>query len=258
MADAPATRLPGPVPTRFHTIDWFRTIDSTNRHLLDLARTDGPDGLVAIADEQLAGRGRLGRTWQAPVGASLLVSVLVRPSVAPEEWPTLVGAAGIAAVEVLTVLCDLPARLKWPNDVVVGDAKIAGVLAESTGSAVVVGMGLNVTWSEVPPDLAGIATAVSLAGGRVQPRLLLLHEWLRRLDHWLHLLEHDPRGESILRHAQRARSATLGRRVRVDLTDTSFEGVAHALAPNGHLVVRADDGTRHDVSTGDVVHLRPV
>jgi BirA family biotin operon repressor/biotin-[acetyl-CoA-carboxylase] ligase len=167
-----------------------------------------------------------------------------------------VGCAGLAAVDVLTTCCDLPAQLKWPNDVVVGDAKIAGVLAESTGEAVVVGMGLNIDWPTVPEELAGIATAVSLSGGRVQPRVLVLHEWLRRFEHWSRVLETPGTGERLLRIAQRARSATLGRTVRIDLVDESFTGTAVALAPDGHLVVRTDDGVERTVTTGDVVHAR--
>lgn len=256
MPDQPATRLPGPRPTRFGPIEWFHEIDSTNRYLLDAARQGAAGGLVAVADTQTAGRGRLGRTWQAPVGGSLLVSVLLRPTTPVDSWPTMVGCAGLAAVDVLTVACDLPARLKWPNDVVVGDAKIAGILAESTGEAVVVGMGLNIDWPSVPDELDGIATAVSLSGGRVQPRVLVLLEWLRRLDHWLRVLERGTEGEHLLRIAQRARSATLGRRVRIELADEHFVGTAVALAGDGHLVVRTDDGAERTVTTGDVIHLR--
>lgn len=257
MPSPDATELPGPSGTRFASIQWFDTIDSTNRYLLEAARATDANGLVAVADVQTAGRGRLGRTWQAEAGASLLVSVLLRPTLAVEDWPLVLGPAGLAAVETLTTVCDLPARLKWPNDVVVRDLKIAGLLAEASGDALVVGMGLNVEWSELPDDIAATATAVNLAGGRVQSRRLLLDVWLRNLERWLTVLERGPRGRAVVQHAQRRVSATLGRRVRVERSDDAIVGLAVDLDHDGHLLVRDDNGVVHATTTGDVVHLRP-
>jgi BirA family biotin operon repressor/biotin-[acetyl-CoA-carboxylase] ligase len=271
MADAPATRAVAGFlaherrvqgGTRFATVEWFTEIDSTNRHLLERARTGAPDGVVAVADEQHAGRGRLDRTWTAAPGASLLVSVLVRPRLAREHWTWLGAAASLAAVETLTSCCDLAARMKWPNDVVLdGDrapGKLAGILAEATGDAVVIGMGCNVDWRGVPPELEGIATAVSLAGGRVIDRPVLLAEWLGRLDRHLGRLERAPaHGVALLRQAQRAHSATLGRRVRAELAAGAVEGVAADLDATGALVIALDDGNTATVSAGDVIHLRP-
>src|SRR5690349_4421742 len=104
--------------TRFREVQWFAEIDSTNRYLIEQARAGAPDGLVAVADLQHSGKGRLGRVWTAPSGASLLVSVLVRPRLPRDHWPWLTAAAGLAAVETATSCCDVPARMKWPNDVV--------------------------------------------------------------------------------------------------------------------------------------------
>src|SRR4051794_28058193 len=113
MAPQPASRTRGPAGTRFATIEWFDTIDSTNTYLVARARGGAPDGLVAVADEQRAGRGRLGRTWWSPPGGSLLVSVLLRPAVGVERWPLLTTAAGVAAADALVALGDVPARMKW-------------------------------------------------------------------------------------------------------------------------------------------------
>lgn len=252
------TSLPGPRGTRFHTVHWFDSIDSTNRYLLDLAAGGGSDGIVAVADVQTAGRGRLDRRWQAPVGASLLVSALVRPNIAVDCWPQLLGAAGLSAVASLTTLCDLPARLKWPNDVVVGDRKIAGLLAETTNNAIVVGMGLNIDWQSLPPDIAETATAVSLVGGRIQPRRMLLESWLRGFDSRLQRLERTADAFQRMQHAQRINSATLGRRVRVERSNEMIVGVAVDLGPDGSIVVRSDDGVLRTLTTGDVVHLRTI
>ncbi len=233
--------------TRFSTAEWFTEIDSTNRYLADAARAGAADGRVAVADVQLAGRGRLDRQWHAPAGSSLLVSVLVRPRLRREHWAWLTSAAGLAAVETVTACCDLPARMKWPNDVVLEwgprAGKLAGVLAEAVGDAIVIGMGLNVDWQSVPDELEGVATAVSLAGGRVVARGVLLAEWLGRLDRHLGRLERAPgRGAAELRQAHRRHSATLGRRVRAELPGAAVGGTAVDIDEQGALVIQRDDG----------------
>ncbi|HEY1741416.1 MAG TPA: biotin--[acetyl-CoA-carboxylase] ligase [Acidimicrobiia bacterium] len=247
--------------TRFAVVEWFAEIDSTNRYLADAARAGAPDGRVAVADLQHAGRGRLDRQWTAAPGSSLLVSVLVRPRLPRELWTWLTGAAGLAAVDTVTSCCDLPVRTKWPNDVVLdrgpAPGKLAGILAEAVGDAVVIGMGLNVAWDAVPDELRGIATAVSLAGGRLVDRKVLLAEWLQLLDRQLGRLERAPAGGSAhMLQLLRGRSATLGRQVRAELPRGSVEGVAADIDAQGALVVEQHDGTRVTVGAGDVIHLR--
>src|SRR4051812_2967881 len=146
--------------TRFHDIRWFDVVDSTNRYLLECAAQGAPEGIVAVADEQTAGRGRLGRTFVAPPGAALLVSVLLRPQLPPERVHLLTLATALAAIDALP---GVDARVKWPNDVVIDDRKLAGILAEadSTG-AIVIGMGLNVRRDGLAPELREIATACDI------------------------------------------------------------------------------------------------
>jgi BirA family biotin operon repressor/biotin-[acetyl-CoA-carboxylase] ligase len=230
--------------TRFHDIHWFESVDSTNRYLLRRAAQGAVAGEVAVADEQSAGRGRLGRSWVAPPGSALLVSVLLRPDLAPERLHLVTLAAGLAALDALDVLGMLdPSEvtgLKWPNDIVIGDRKLAGILAEADGAgAVVVGMGCNVNPDALAPELRDIAAAVLV------DREDLLVEWLRAYDARLDAFDR------VVADAA-ARSVTLGRRVRVELPHETFEGSAEALTDDGYLVV---DGRA--VSAGDVVHLRP-
>jgi BirA family biotin operon repressor/biotin-[acetyl-CoA-carboxylase] ligase len=231
--------------TRFRDVRWFEVVDSTNRYLLQCAAQGAPEGVVAVADEQTAGRGRLGRTWVAPAGAALLVSALLRPALPVERVHLVTLAAGLAALDALDVIDAVHApgagraALKWPNDVVIDDRKLAGVLAEADGAgAVVVGMGCNVQPGALPPELDDIATAVSV------DRAELLVGWLRAYDARLDALDR------VVPDAI-ARSATLGRRVRVELAADTFEGTARTLTDEGFLVV---DG--RVVSAGDVVHLR--
>jgi BirA family biotin operon repressor/biotin-[acetyl-CoA-carboxylase] ligase len=259
--------------TRFREVRWFAALDSTNRYLADEAITGAAPGLVAVADEQTAGRGRLGRTWIAPPGASLLVSVLLDGAAPPEERHLVVVAAALAAIEAVDTSCGFRPRLKWPNDLVVGDRKLAGLLAEAVrgsgadrrrghaegrsridADSIVVGMGLNVDWDAFPADLEATATACNREG-RTAPREDLLVAWLRELDRRLQALVHD--GRSSLRADNVAASATLGRQVRVERATDTLVGHALALTDLGHLVVRTDDGVEHTVSAGDVIHLRP-
>jgi BirA family biotin operon repressor/biotin-[acetyl-CoA-carboxylase] ligase len=225
--------------TRFDDVRWFERTDSTNRYLLECAATGAPEGVVAVADEQTAGRGRLGRTWVAPAGSALLVSVLLRPGLPAARTHLVTLAAGLAAVDAIDALSPVRPGLKWPNDVVVDDRKLAGILAEADGAgAVIVGMGCNVQPGALPAELREIATAVDV------DRVQLLLAWLRAYDARLHALDR------VVADAV-ARSATLGRRVRVELARETFEGTATDLTAEGFLVV---DG--RVVSVGDVVHLR--
>jgi len=261
MPDAAATWSPAPdltrrlAGTRFHEIRWFGSIDSTNRYLLLEAANGSREGVVAVADEQTAGRGRHGRTWTAAPGAALLVSVLLRPDLPPERRHLVTLAAGVAAAVAVQQTCGFAARLKWPNDLVVDDRKLAGILAEATstgdrGTGVVVGMGLNLRSDAFPAEIAETATACDQHGAPAVDRGDLLVAWLRALDASLADLD-----EVVA--AAAARSATLGRSVRVELARETFTGVASRMTPEGYLVVTGDNGTEQIVTAGDVIHLRP-
>jgi BirA family transcriptional regulator, biotin operon repressor / biotin---[acetyl-CoA-carboxylase] ligase len=254
--------------TRFADLRWVAETGSTNRDLLDLASSGAPDGVVLVADHQTAGRGRLDRTWVAPAGASLLMSVLLRPAVEPADTPLLTVAMALAIVDAVTE-CNGLVLLKWPNDVVVdGDPvrKLAGVLAESVvdrrGSlAVVVGAGVNLNWPDPLPDeleaLAGSATALNREFGARIDQVDLLVSVLRSLERRWGAVESGGReGRNALVAAARAASATIGRRVRADLGHRSVEGTATDLDERGDLVVVDDAGDGHVVVAGDVVHLR--
>ena len=160
----------------------FEELDSTNRYLVDEARAGAPEGVVAVADRQTAGRGRLNRTWEAPPGSSLLVSVLLRPDLLPTHLHSTTMAAAVAASDACDEVAGFRPLLKCPNDVVVEDRKLAGLLAEAELSgdhvdAVVVGMGLNVNWDRPPPGLAGTAVAASEVAGRHIDRDALLDRY---------------------------------------------------------------------------------
>ena len=191
---------------------------------------------MAVADFQTAGRGRLGRTWEASPGDALLCSVLLRPADLPLSRRHLViGAFAVAACE---ALAPLPVTIKWPNDLLLEDRKLAGVLAEAEGDAVIVGIGINLRRA---PD--GAAAAGDLS------RDALLALMLGRLSHWY------GRWDDVASEYRR-RCSTIGSAVRVELPDESFTGTAADITADGHLLVDVGVCLR-EVVAGDVVHLRP-
>ena len=213
---------------------------STNRLVADLAAGGAPEGLVIAADFQTAGRGRLDRSWEARAGDGLLVSVLLRPErLRASERHLVTAAAALAAQDAFRSVAGVAADIKWPNDLLVSERKLAGILAEASGSAVVVGMGLNVHGA--PP---GAAVLDEEAGRRVG-RGDLLVAWLRGLDR----LASD---WGVVATEYRRRCATVGRQVTVALAEgEQIAGLAESVDRFGRLVV----GGRA-VAVGDVTHLR--
>ena len=223
-------------------------VDSTNRVALDLARAGAPEGTVVVAGFQSAGRGRRGRPWEAPAGSSLLASVLLRPGpvLPPGRLHLAVAVVALAAADACAAAAGFRPGLKWPNDLVVGDAKLAGVLAELEGEAVVVGLGMNL--SAVGPWPDGAVAAEGVAGRPVDADAVLgalLPALADRYGDW-------PAVASAYRRA----CTTLGRTVRVDLADETFTGTAADISDDGHLLVDVGMCLR-TVTAGDVVHLRP-
>ncbi|HEX4834171.1 MAG TPA: biotin--[acetyl-CoA-carboxylase] ligase [Trebonia sp.] len=233
---------------------------STNADLLDWATRGLAEGAILVAEEQTAGRGRMGRSWVSPAGAALTFSVLLRPeSIPPVRLGWLPLIAGIGTAAAVRALTGLDATLKWPNDVLVGDRKLAGILAEAVGNAVILGIGLNVSTApeELPPGPGGLAPTSLLAEGTPVERDVLLIEILRALGQWYKTFNADPDSERTGLLAQYTRmSATLGREVQVELPGGSLvTGVAAGIAPEGHLLLEAG-GVTHPIAAGDVIHLR--
>jgi len=252
-------------------IDLRAETGSTNADAAAAALRGEPEGLVVVAERQAAGRGRRDREWVSPPRAGLTVSVLLRPGTANPErgWPPVApGAygwlpllAGVALLEAVHRVAEVDAALKWPNDLLAGGGKCAGILAEVAGDAVVVGIGLNVTTKadELPATTGLPATSLKLAGARVTDRDPLLRALLRGLAGWYAgWREADGDAEmSGLLAAYRRGCATIGRQVRVLLpAGEPIEGEATGVDGDGQLVIRTADGADHRVSAGDVLHVR--
>jgi BirA family transcriptional regulator, biotin operon repressor / biotin---[acetyl-CoA-carboxylase] ligase len=207
---------------------------STNADLLAAAAAGAPHRTVLAARHQTAGRGRLDRTWEAPAGSNLLVSVLLRE--VPDRPHELTQRVALAAAQAAHDVAGADVVLKWPNDLLVGEAKLAGILAQATAGAVVVGLGMNVGWA--PPGAARL-------GDDVDPL-----DVLRAL-----LVRYDALPAEIAAEYRR-RLATIGSEVRVELPAGTVVGRAVDVDVDGRLVVVDDHRRTHRFATGDVVHVR--
>jgi BirA family biotin operon repressor/biotin-[acetyl-CoA-carboxylase] ligase len=242
---------------------------STNSDAALAARSGVPEGLVVLAESQTAGRGRLGRSWQSPSRAGIMCSVLLRPTVSIARWGWLPLLTGVALAEAVRETCKLDAVLKWPNDLLIGGRKCAGVLAEApaqgqAAGSVVVGVGLNVDHVEdelpvSPTGLPATSLRVALRTDRTIDRTALAAELLLRLRDWYdrwQAAQGDP-DRSGVRQAYLDSCSTLGRTVRVILPgDEELIGEATTVDRDGQLVVLAGGGVLRSVAAGDVLHLR--
>lgn len=239
---------------------------STNSDLVALATDEKADeGVVLVAEEQNAGRGRLDRQWTAPARSGLFFSVLLRPTGVPvERWGWLPLLTGVAVATALSRVAGVDTALKWPNDLLVTvggeERKTGGILAERAGNdAVVVGIGINVTLREDELPVPG-AGSLALAGATTTDRDTVLRAVLRSLEQWYgkwRAVAGDP-AASGLQETYAAGCATLGRVVRAELPgDTSIIGEAVAVDGDGRLVLATEEGVQQPVGAGDIVHLRP-
>ncbi|MGH3696574.1 MAG: biotin--[acetyl-CoA-carboxylase] ligase [Pseudonocardiaceae bacterium] len=246
----------------YTALDVVESVPSTNTTLAAAARQGAPDRTVLVAEHQSAGRGRAARSWVAPARSGLALSVLLRPTGVPRaRWSWLPLLAGVALCRTVSTLAELPAALKWPNDLLLGEhwRKAAGILAEVVpeGPAVVVGIGLNVT---LRPDELPVPESTSLAieQAACTDRDPLLRALLRELDAELRQwCEHE--GDPVasgLREAYQHRCATLGEQVHVELPgQAAVLGTAEEVDTEGRLVVLSA-GHRRALSAGDVTHVR--
>ena len=260
MADGGAR--PGRRSGRFADVRRHPQVDSTNRVAADLARAGAPDGVVVVADHQTAGRGRRGRSWLAPPGSSLLVSVLLRPGLlrppgTPAGGPPALTtvACSLAASDAAEEVAGFRPALRWPNDLYAGGRKLGGVLAEMLDGAVIVGLGLNLRWpSAAPEPLTGRAVTAEEVAGRTVDRDELLAAFLVRLEARDGALASDGGRRKTLAD-YRGRCETLGRAVRVTLPGgRTRAGVAAGVDDSGRLVL-SSDGTTTVLSVGDVEHV---
>jgi BirA family biotin operon repressor/biotin-[acetyl-CoA-carboxylase] ligase len=235
----------------------FESLPSTNTELARLASEGAAEGLSIVADEQTAGRGRLQRAWSSPKGAGLYFSILLRPAIPQNYWPLITFMAALAVGDALLEASGVQTDIKWPNDLLSGERKICGILAEAidtgAGRAVILGIGINLTQNAFPPELARVATSVSEAMGRPHDREQILAALLNALSRWYALLEEPAQ---IVDAWTNRSTYALGKLVQVSNGDDVWQGTTCGLEPDGALRLRTSKGDIKLVRAGDVYSIR--
>jgi BirA family biotin operon repressor/biotin-[acetyl-CoA-carboxylase] ligase len=234
----------------------FDLTDSTNLQAKTMAASGEEEGAVVLAEEQTQGRGRLNRSWISPRGKNLLFSVIFRPPWPPAQVFRLTMMASVSLVEAISALTPLHPLIKWPNDVYIGNKKAAGILTEFSGSAdsleyAIVGVGLNVNFDpRASSETFQSATSLWAELGEPFPRLLLLKEILRRMDHHYQqlLLGRD----SNLKGRWNSLSLVLGKEVTVTSFDGEEQGTALFIDEEGALIIQNEQGQIKRILCGDV------
>ena len=262
LVSAPDKLLPFEVcfelGTRFigRKVFYYEALDSTMDVAFRLAMDGEPEGCVVCADSQLKGRGRMGRRWASPKGSGVYLSVILRPSLHPSDASRLTLLAAVAVCDAVKEVCGFCPSIKWPNDLLVGSRKLAGILTELNAEAdrirfVIIGIGVNVNTplSFLPKH----STSLRHETGREVARVNFLQELLRQMERWYGILRKD--GFYPIAEAWKQRSSTLGRRVRIVDVSGVVEGVAVNLDECGGLLVRSDSGVLVKKMSGDVVQV---
>jgi BirA family transcriptional regulator, biotin operon repressor / biotin---[acetyl-CoA-carboxylase] ligase len=240
-------------------IHYFRT-ESTNSVTLQLDAENGPHGTVVIAEEQTAGRGRLGRNWYSEKSSGIYASIILRPPLSPAAAPILTLLAGVAAHHAVCSATGLSADIRWPNDLLVNSKKVCGILTEMKAEVdrlhmVVLGIGINVNHGSMPEKLCEIATSLALEGGRQYSRLHILAELLHEVERYYHMLLKEGNGP-IVREWSALSSYAEGRRVRVKAGGNEYSGTTAGLDASGALKILRDDGQQGLLVAGEITELR--
>lgn len=239
-------------------IIYLDSIDSTNTYAKKAAEESFKEGTVIIADEQTAGRGRLGRHWVATRGKGIWMTIMLKPDILPFDAPKLTIAAALAVVKGLSGCCQLDASIKWPNDIVSGGKKLCGILTEMSAEAdeikyVIVGIGINVNMGveDFGPEVSSTATSISIESGKTFSRKAVAASVLHKFEE----LYKDFIKDGSIRHfldEYKSRSAVLGKEIRVISKKEEISGLAVDISEEGHLVVKLADGSEREIMSGEV------
>lgn len=234
----------------------FDSLRSTNLEAAKRAIAGEPEGLCVVAREQTAGRGRLQRHWISPKDAGLYFSIILRPKFDQNVWPLLTLMAAVAVHDALLDACALETDIKWPNDILVKEKKLCGILAEtvetSLGRAVVVGIGINLTCKFFPAELKNTTTSVYAATGETVTSEAVLQALVRALQRRYEMMQAPHGAENISEEWSIRSSYASGKRVRVLTGNEDVEGTTKGLAGDGALRVETVTGELMTIRAGDV------
>jgi len=243
--------------TRIFTgpVHYFETLGSTNDLAKALAAQGAPEGAVVVAEAQTSGRGRLGRTWDAPPGVGLYVSLVLRPMLPPMELPQITLTTAVAVVRAVRRVAGPAPGIKWPNDLLINGKKLGGILTEMETESdrirhVVVGLGLNVNNPGFAPELAATATSLALATGKTFSRVNLLQAWLEEFEALYGRFLNQ--GFAAILEEWKGFNVTLGKMVTVRQGPREISGQATDVAPDGALLLLTAKGEMVRVTSGEI------
>ena len=243
----------------------FDSLDSTNLEAARQAVAGASEGLGIVANEQTAGRGRLQRQWISPKGAGLYFSILLKPRIDQRTWPLITLMAAIAVHDALLEACSLQTDIKWPNDILVNDRKLCGILAETSetveGSvmpnrAVILGIGINLTNAAFPLELRETATSVDAATGKSASFEAVLQALIRALERHYMILQSPNGVEKTIRAWSERSSYADGKKIVVSNGNEILEGTTRGLESDGALRLETAVGEIRIVRAGDVTTVR--
>jgi BirA family biotin operon repressor/biotin-[acetyl-CoA-carboxylase] ligase len=243
------------------TIHYFRTLDSTNSKAYQMALNGAGEGEVVLSESQEMGRGRLGRQWFSPPFLNLYLSVILRPNILPHQASLITLVAAVAAADAIRGFSGLLPLIKWPNDILLGDRKVAGLLNEIHSEMdriyfVILGMGvnLNIDESMFSKEIQSSATSLKIAMGQTVSRKAFLAFFLQKLERWYSIFL--KKGSAVILKAWRDRAHIKGRRVKVTSFGETFVGMAIDVDSDGALILETEDGKRRRVVAGDIEYKR--
>ena len=268
LLDVPDSLIPAEIKWQLKTklfgkeVISYKKVDSTNTVAYSLAEKGMKEGTVVLADEQAKGKGRHGRSWVSPPRAGVYLSCILRPKIAPKEIARITLLAAVAVAKAIRNFSGLDALIKWPNDILINDKKVCGILTEMRAEQdsvefIVVGIGINVnTKSKYLPKGATSIKEELRSSGKEEAvcRIEITKKVLESLEEDYLLLR--TKGFKPIIEEWKSLSAMLGSRVKVIMPTRTFEGQARDIDPDGALVVRLDSGLLERVSSGDVVMVR--
>ncbi len=243
--------------TKLH---YYLEIDSTNKHARELAENGALEGEIVIAEQQTRGRGRRGRNWISPPFVNLYLSIILRPKLPPAHAAQITLMAAVALADTVAGFAPDPPAIKWPNDILLGGKKLAGILTESSITAervnyVVLGIGINLNFPHalMPDALRQRATSLMECSGKTVSREAFLERLIHDLDRCYGIL--GEAGFDAIAPQWEARFNFRGKRVRVEMGDETLAGIAKGIDRDGALIVEDAGGQSHRVFAGDVIPI---
>jgi BirA family biotin operon repressor/biotin-[acetyl-CoA-carboxylase] ligase len=236
----------------------LKETDSTNLQAKNLAAEGAPEGTLIVAESQHSGRGRKGRTWFSPPGLGIYSSLILRPAISPTEAPGITLMTAVAAAEAVIALTGIPARIKWPNDIMVKNRKLAGILTEISTEMdsvdfIIVGFGMNVNTpaDDFPSDIKKIATSVYAETGKRFPRVKMLQTYLKNFE--VHYETFKKEGFSGIREKWKALTEIIGKKVTVRKVAGEITGKVMDVDHEGVLILQDENGEIHRIFSGDLL-----